>query len=111
MPGVVVIAAAITAAVALDRGPALVAVAITAVGHELLRAPVPWGVHISRMIVVGVIGGVAVALASARTARLVAAQRYHALFERHPLPMFVLDERSLAFLDVNLASLRTYGYS
>jgi PAS domain S-box-containing protein len=111
MPGVVVIAAAITAAVALDRGPALVAVAITAVGHELLRAPVPWGVHISRMIVVGVIGGVAVALASARTARLVAAQRYRALFERHPLPMFVLDESSLAFLDVNLASLRTYGYS
>jgi PAS domain S-box-containing protein len=63
------------------------------------------------MVVVGIIGGVAVALASAREARLVAAQRYQALFDRHPLPMFVLDGSTLAFLDVNLASLTTYGYS
>lgn len=33
------------------------------------------------------------------------------LFERHPLPMWVYDLKTLAFLDVNEAALEKYGYS
>jgi PAS domain S-box-containing protein len=111
MPGVVVLTALFTTAFTLDRGPALLAILLGAIGHELLRPPASWPLHVWRMVVVGSVGSVAVALASARKARLVAAQRYQALFERHPLPMFVLDEETMAFLSVNRASERTYGYS
>jgi PAS domain S-box-containing protein len=111
MPGVVVLTALFTTAFTLDRGPALLAILLGAIGHELLRPPASWPLHVWRMVVVGSVGSVAVALASARKARLVAAQRYQALFERHPLPMFVLDEDTMAFLSVNRASERTYGYS
>jgi PAS domain S-box-containing protein len=38
-------------------------------------------------------------------------ERYHALFERHPLPMWVYDPATLAFLDVNEAAVRHYGYT
>ena len=37
--------------------------------------------------------------------------RYRLLFDRNPQPMWVLDEHSLAFLDVNEASIRHYGYT
>jgi PAS domain S-box-containing protein len=38
-------------------------------------------------------------------------QRYRLLFERNPLPMWVFDTESLAFLAVNDAAIRHYGYS
>jgi PAS domain S-box-containing protein len=37
--------------------------------------------------------------------------RFRYLFERNPLPMWVTDLETLAFLEVNEAALRTYGYS
>jgi PAS domain S-box-containing protein len=111
MPGVVVLVGLITIAFTFDRGPALLGVAIGAVGHELIRNAAPWPTHVSRMIVVALIGGVAVALAYGRTARLIAARRYQALFDRHPLPMIVFDEATLAILSVNAATVRTYGYT
>ena len=36
---------------------------------------------------------------------------YRVLFHRNPLPLLVLDETSLAFLDVNDAALAQYGYT
>lgn len=36
---------------------------------------------------------------------------YRLLFERNPQPMFVLDEETLRYLDVNDAALRHYGYT
>ncbi len=38
-------------------------------------------------------------------------ERYRRLFENSPLPMWVYDAGSLAFLDVNDAAVRHYGYS
>ncbi|CDM65019.1 PAS domain S-box protein [Pyrinomonas methylaliphatogenes] len=37
--------------------------------------------------------------------------RYRLLFESNPLPMWVYDLETLAFLDVNEAAIRHYGYS
>ncbi|SHN26873.1 PAS domain S-box-containing protein [Cyclobacterium lianum] len=37
--------------------------------------------------------------------------RYRELFHLSPLPMWVFDETSLEFLDVNDAAIRAYGYS
>ncbi len=45
MPGVVVLAAVAMCAVFLRRGPALLAVAPGAVGHELIRTDTTWLVH------------------------------------------------------------------
>jgi two-component system cell cycle sensor histidine kinase/response regulator CckA len=40
-----------------------------------------------------------------------AAERYRMLFEASPLPMWVYDAETLAFLAVNDAAIRHYGYS
>lgn len=37
--------------------------------------------------------------------------RYRTLFEVHPQPMWVVDSKTLAFLAVNAAAVRHYGYS
>jgi PAS domain S-box-containing protein len=36
---------------------------------------------------------------------------YHHLFDQHPAPMWLYDERTLAFLAVNDAAIAMYGYS
>src|SRR5437899_8110307 len=36
---------------------------------------------------------------------------YRLVFEQSPQPMWVFDEKTLAFIDVNLAAIATYGYS
>ncbi len=38
-------------------------------------------------------------------------ERYRLLFEAHPLPLLVYDAKTLAFLAVNEAAVRRYGYS
>lgn len=38
-------------------------------------------------------------------------ERYRLLFEKNPEPMWVFDEKTLAFLAVNQAACRHYGYS
>jgi len=38
-------------------------------------------------------------------------KRYRALFDVHPQPMWVVDANTLAFLAVNNAAMRLYGYS
>ena len=40
-----------------------------------------------------------------------AGDAYRALFDRNPLPMWVYDSETLAFLEVNDAAVREYGYS
>ena len=43
--------------------------------------------------------------------RAEAVERYHALFESSPLPTWVIDRRTQAFLAVNEAAVLHYGYS
>ena len=38
-------------------------------------------------------------------------KRYRTLFDAHPYPMWVVDAKTLAFLEVNEAAVRLYGYS
>lgn len=38
-------------------------------------------------------------------------ERYRKLFDVHPQPMWVVDAKNLAFLAVNAAAVRLYGYS
>jgi two-component system cell cycle sensor histidine kinase/response regulator CckA len=38
-------------------------------------------------------------------------EQYRLLFERSPIPMWVLDRRTLAFLELNEAAIRLYGFS
>jgi two-component system cell cycle sensor histidine kinase/response regulator CckA len=54
---------------------------------------------------------VAVDHASLRRAYESAEVRYRALFEANPQPMWIFDVESLAFLHVNDAAVRQYGYS
>ncbi len=111
MPGVVVLSAFFVTAFSLELGPGILAVVLGTIGHELIRGPATPLVHLQRVLIVGAIGTLVVALAYGRAGSRVAAQRYRALFERHPLPMWVFDEETMAFLSVNEAAQRTYGYS
>lgn len=38
-------------------------------------------------------------------------KKYHDLFDKNPMPMWVLDEENFRFLDVNKAAVMHYGYS
>lgn len=38
-------------------------------------------------------------------------REYHALFDSNPVPMWIFDPATLAFLDVNAAAIKHYGYS
>ncbi|MFX1735895.1 EAL domain-containing protein [Paraburkholderia sp. A1RI_3L] len=38
-------------------------------------------------------------------------ERFHGLFEAHPVPMYIFDRDTLRFLAVNLAAIQQYGYS
>ena len=38
-------------------------------------------------------------------------ERYHRLFDESPEPMWLFDEETLRFLDVNRAAIAVYGYS
>jgi len=49
--------------------------------------------------------------AAERRARRQAERQYQLLFENNPEPMWVFDEETLAFLEVNNAACRHYGYS
>ncbi len=111
MPGVIALSAFVATAFTLDLGPAILAVVLGTIGHEIIRGPVPALVHLQRILIVGSVGALIVALAYGRTARVMASQRYRVLFDRHPLPMWVFDDETMAFLSVNEAAQRIYGYS
>jgi two-component system, cell cycle sensor histidine kinase and response regulator CckA len=60
------------------------------------------------------VGGVVMEVTARKRALLdIAASeaRYRLMFERSPLPMWVFDEQTLRFLDVNPAAIKQYGYS
>ncbi|MBY0341155.1 MAG: PAS domain S-box protein [Rhodocyclaceae bacterium] len=50
-------------------------------------------------------------LALRSEALLASELRYHDLFESNPLPMWVYDEETLAFVEVNAAAQKHYGYT
>ena len=47
----------------------------------------------------------------ARDAAITLEERYRLLFDRNPAPMWVYDEETLRFLNVNAAAVQQYGYS
>ena len=52
-----------------------------------------------------------VAAEDARDAALTLEERYRLLFDSNPVPMWLYDEETLRFLNVNQAAVRQYGYS
>ena len=58
-------------------------------------------------------GAVVAAVAAARdiTALKQTQESYRRLFEHHPLPMWIFDTETLAFLDVNEAAVAQYGWT
>ena len=50
-------------------------------------------------------------LVTANAALATSEERFRLMFQRHPLPMWVFDLQTLAFLDVNDAAVRRYGYT
>jgi diguanylate cyclase (GGDEF)-like protein/PAS domain S-box-containing protein len=51
------------------------------------------------------------AVRASEAARRSSEEAFRLLFQRHPQPMWVFDERTLRFLEVNDAALARYGYS
>lgn len=93
-------------------------------GHELIariHGPLP-GVVLATGLVISLLLAASVGLAQAARRRAWEAERaqaalqkseeqYRLLFDSNPQPMWVYDEETLAFLAVNDAALRHYGYS
>jgi PAS domain S-box-containing protein len=50
-------------------------------------------------------------LASAEEARRAAQEQYRLLFDNNPIPIYKCDQTTFAFLEVNEAAVRLYGYS
>jgi PAS domain S-box-containing protein len=46
-----------------------------------------------------------------RQERIASEERYRLLFDKNPVPLWVFDEESMRFLDVNEAAIRHYGFS
>jgi PAS domain S-box-containing protein len=67
----------------------------------------------TNVLLFGVIAGLVLRAGLARARRRLRAseQRYHVLFNRGPLPMWVYDPVTLRLLDVNDAALQRYGYA
>jgi PAS domain S-box-containing protein len=111
MPGVVAGVAVLVAAYTVRPGPTAVAALIAVGATAVLRSdPSPWAVAARAAFAVA-LGAGAVGLAAIRHARDEAMREYAVLFEHNPMPMWVFDAETTAFLRVNLAAIRTYGYT
>jgi two-component system CheB/CheR fusion protein len=65
---------------------------------EAVRRALAWGDRERRLL-------------AAEEARRASEERYRMLFDYNPMPTWVFDTQTLAFLAVNEAATRTYGYS
>lgn len=66
---------------------------------------------LGQIVGVSVVGRDFTSLRQAEQALLRSQEHYRLLFDRSPIPMWVLDRRTLAFLEINEAAIRLYGFS
>jgi len=109
--GLAILTGFVAVAMIVRPAPALAGMVVGAVGIEFIRPEVTMAVHVQRVIAFGLLGGAIVAIAYSRRAKFDAVQQYRLLFEQHPLPMWLFDEDSLAFITVNDAAINSYGYT
>jgi PAS domain S-box-containing protein len=110
-PGLSLLAVAIVQALTLRLGPALLGIVIAGTGLTIIRTADSAAAHIVRIAVFVLLAGAVVAVRHGRRRTLEASEQYQMLFDRSPMPMWLYDDETLAFLAVNQAAIDTYGYS
>jgi two-component system cell cycle sensor histidine kinase/response regulator CckA len=110
-PGLTLLAVAITQALTMRLGPALLGIVIAGIGLTIIRTPDSAVAHIVRIAVFVLLAGAVAAVRHGRRRTLEASEQYQMLFDRSPMPMWMYDDETLAFLAVNQAAIDTYGYT
>jgi two-component system cell cycle sensor histidine kinase/response regulator CckA len=110
-PAAVVLGVVILLGLSLPARAGLIAILIGALGMAMIRPARSVPVEVFRIGLFFLFGGAVVALRYGRARALEATTQYRLLFEQNPLPMWVYDEESLAFLAVNQAAIAKYGYT
>ncbi len=111
MPGAAMLLAMATAALLYRSGPVVLTVLVSSIGVEMIRPAPTLQVHAWRAVVLAIFGLAIAAIGNTRMVKLDAARQYEMLFDENPLPMWVFETAGGAFLGVNRAAIRTYGYS
>jgi PAS domain S-box-containing protein len=110
-PGLTLLAVAVTQALTMRLGPALLGIVIAGTGLTIIRTADSAVAHIVRIAVFVLLAGAVVAVRHGRRRTLEASEQYQMLFDRSPMPMWLYDDETLAFLAVNQAAIDTYGYT
>jgi PAS domain S-box-containing protein len=110
-PGLTLLAVAVTQALTLRLRPALLGIIIAGTGLTIIRTADSAVAHIIRIAVFVLLAGAVAAVRHGRRRTLEASAQYQMLFDRSPMPMWMYDDETLAFLAVNQAAIDTYGYT
>ncbi|HKT79172.1 MAG TPA: ATP-binding protein [Vicinamibacterales bacterium] len=110
-PSMVGLAIAAGVVTLVGPAPGILAVVCGAIGTELLRSGEPLTQLTQRSVIFLIIGFTFVAMSHFRRTRRQVSEEYRTLFDRHPLPMWLFDDETLAFLKVNEAAILAYGFS
>ena len=110
-PGLTLLAVGVVQALAFQLRPAFLGISIAGVGLAFVRGGDSLAAHLVRIAVFVLLAGAVVALRHGRRRTVEAEQQYQMLFDRNPLPMWLYDDDTLAFLAVNQAAIDIYGYS
>ena len=110
-PGLTLLAVAVAQALTLRLGPAFLGIVIAGTGLTIIRTADSPVAHIVRIAVFVLLAGAVAAVRHGRRRTVEASEQYQMLFDRNPLPMWLYDDETLAFLAVNQAAIDTYGYT
>jgi PAS domain S-box-containing protein len=110
-PGLSLLAVAITQALTLRLRPALLGIIIAGTGLTIIRTADSAVAQIIGIAVFVLLAGAVAAVRHGRRRTLEASEQYQMLFDRSPMPMWMYDDETLAFLAVNQAAIDTYGYT
>jgi two-component system, cell cycle sensor histidine kinase and response regulator CckA len=109
-PGMFILGLTIVLGLTLNARPALLGIAIAAVGLALIRPASSIAGELIRAAILFVLAGSVVAIAHGRRRSDEATALYRVAFEQNPLPMWMYDDDTLEFLAVNAAASDKYGY-
>jgi PAS domain S-box-containing protein len=110
-PGLVVLSVLALVALLVPTGPALLGIAMGAVGMVFVRPQPSVAAETVRVALYIILGGAFAAVRYGRQRAVEASAQYRMLFDENPLPMWLYDDQTLAFLAVNQAALDRYGYT
>jgi two-component system, cell cycle sensor histidine kinase and response regulator CckA len=111
IPGLLILGVVVLLGLTLKARAGMMAILLGALGMVLIRPLASALADITRIALFCLFGGAVVALRYGRARALEATTQYRLLFDQHPLPMWVYDEKTLAFVAVNQAAIDKYGYS